>query len=111
MEQRARAYLEVNCGFCHNPTGNARISGLFLLASVTDATQIGVCKRPVAAGPGAGGRLLDIVPGDPDASVIPYRMASTTPAAAMPQIGRSVVDAHGLALISQWIAEMQGSCP
>jgi uncharacterized repeat protein (TIGR03806 family) len=111
VEQRARAYLEANCGFCHTPTGNARISGLYLNASVTDPTQIGVCKRPVAAGPGAGGRPFDIVPGDPDASVIPYRMAATSPPAAMPQIGRSVVDAHGLALVSQWIAEMQGGCP
>ena len=85
VEQRARAYLEANCGFCHNPTGNARVSGLYLLASVTDPTQIGVCKRPVAAGPGAGGRFYDVVPGAPDASVIPYRMESTAPAVAMPQ--------------------------
>ena len=110
VEQRARAYLEANCGFCHNPTGNARTSGLYLWASITDPTQLGICKRPVAAGPGAGGRLYDIVPGEPDASVIPYRVESTSPAAAMPQIGRSVVDTHGLALINQWISEMSGTC-
>jgi hypothetical protein len=28
----------------------------------------------------------------------------------MPQIGRSVVDTHGLALIEEWISEMPGSC-
>jgi uncharacterized repeat protein (TIGR03806 family) len=110
VEQRARAYLEANCGFCHNPTGNARTSGLFLWTSITNPKQLGVCKIPVAAGPGSGGRPYDIVPGNPDQSIISYRMESTTPAAAMPQIGRSVVDTHGLALIEQWITEMSGSC-
>ncbi|HVP62493.1 MAG TPA: SO2930 family diheme c-type cytochrome [Myxococcaceae bacterium] len=110
VEQRARAYLEANCGFCHNPTGNARVSGLFLRADVTSPDQLGICKKPVAAGPGAGGRPFDIVPGAPDQSVIPYRMEATTPAVAMPQIGRSVVDAHGVALVTQWIAEMAGTC-
>ena len=38
-------------------------------------------------------------------------MSSTTPAVAMPQIGRSIVDAHGVALVMQWIAEMSGTCP
>jgi uncharacterized repeat protein (TIGR03806 family) len=110
VEQRARAYLEANCGFCHNPTGNARISGLYLWNSITDPTQLGVCKRPVAAGPGAGGRLYDIVPGHPEESVITYRIEATSPAAAMPQIGRSVVDTHGVALVNQWISEMTGTC-
>jgi uncharacterized repeat protein (TIGR03806 family) len=102
LEERARAYLEANCGFCHSPQGNAAVSGLFLQASVTDPVQYGVCKHPVAAGPGAGGRLYDVVPGEPDASIVPYRMESTAPAVAMPQIGRSVVDAPGVELVRQW---------
>ena len=110
VEQRARSYLDANCGFCHNPTGSARVSGLYLTASITEPVQYGVCKRPVAAGPGAGGRLYDLTPGSPDESVIPYRMESTAPAVAMPQIGRSVVDTHGVELVRQWIGEMSGSC-
>ena len=110
VDQRARAYLEANCGFCHNPTGNARISGLYLQASVTDSVQLGICKHPVAAGLGAGGRPYDIFPGQPDSSIIPYRMSSNEPAVAMPQIGRSVVDTHGLSLITQWIQELPGTC-
>ena len=110
VEQRARAYLEANCGFCHTPQGNARASGLYLRADVTDPDQLGVCKRPAAAGPGAGGRPFDVVPGAPEQSVIPYRMEATTPAVAMPQIGRSIVDAHGVALVNEWIAALPGSC-
>jgi uncharacterized repeat protein (TIGR03806 family) len=110
VEQRARSYLEANCGFCHSTEGNARVSGLYLQASVTDPVQFGVCKRPVAAGPGAGGRPYDIFPGQPDQSVIPYRMDSTQPAVAMPQIGRSIVDTHGVELVTAWIAGMSGTC-
>lgn len=110
VEQRARAYLEANCGFCHSPQGNARISGLYLSASVTAPVQLGICKRPVAAGVGAGGRPYDLFPGQPDQSIIPYRMSSTTPAVAMPQIGRSIVDAHGVALITEWISGLPGTC-
>jgi uncharacterized repeat protein (TIGR03806 family) len=110
VEQRARSYLEANCGFCHSPEGNARVSGLYLQASVTDPVQFGVCRHPVAAGPGAGGRPYDIFPGQPDQSVIPYRMDSTQPAVAMPQIGRSIVDTHGVELVTAWIAGMSGTC-
>ena len=111
VEHRARTYLEANCGFCHSPQGNARVSGLYLQESVTEPIQFGVCKRPVAAGPAGGGRPYDVFPGQPDESVIPYRVNATSPAIAMPQIGRSIVDTHGLELITAWITGMSGTCP
>jgi uncharacterized repeat protein (TIGR03806 family) len=111
VEERARSYLEANCGFCHSAEGSARTTGLYLLASVSDPLQSGICKRPVAAGQGAGGRPYDVFPGQPDMSIIPYRMAATTPAVAMPQIGRSIVDKHGLQLVTEWITGLPGTCP
>ena len=111
VEERARAYLDANCGFCHNPLGNARSTGLVLWASETDSHKYGVCKTPVAAGGGSGGLQYDLVPGDPDHSIIPYRMNSNVPAVAMPQIGRSVVDHAGLQLVRDWISGLTGSCP
>jgi len=111
VAQRARAYLEGNCAHCHNAGGFAYTTGLFLYASETDPTAYGICKPPVAAGPATGGHQFDIVPGDPADSIIPYRMASDVPAIAMPEIGRSVVDVAGNALVTEWIAEMDGGCP
>ncbi|ACL66139.1 conserved hypothetical protein [Anaeromyxobacter dehalogenans 2CP-1] len=109
---RARAWLEVNCAFCHSPGGLARTTGLYLGTGVTDPYQLGVCKPPVAAGPGSGGLAYDVVPGDPDASILVYRVAATDPVAVMPQLGRSVVSDEGLALVRQWIAELPSQpCP
>jgi uncharacterized repeat protein (TIGR03806 family) len=110
VEQRARAYLETNCAHCHSATGAAGSTGLFLLTSETNQTHLGVCKQPVAAGEASGGLYYDVVPGQPDQSIIPYRMNSTQPGSAMPQIGRAAVDTQGLALIKQWITGLSGAC-
>jgi uncharacterized repeat protein (TIGR03806 family) len=110
-DQRARAYLEVNCAHCHNANGFARTTGLFLTVDQTAWSSLGVCKPPVAVGMATGGFLYDVVPGDPDHSILPYRVGSTTPATMMPQIGRSVVDAEGLQLVRDWVTGLQGATP
>jgi len=107
---RARAYLDVNCGHCHNPRGAADTSGLFLDIDTADARRLGRCKPPVAAGRGSGNRRYSIVPGDPDASILVYRMQTGDPAAAMPELGRALVHEEGVALIREWIAGMPGEC-
>jgi uncharacterized repeat protein (TIGR03806 family) len=112
LDDRARAWLDVSCGACHNPRGGmARTSGLYLDISQTDLAELGLCKPPVAAGRGSGGRAFGIVPGQPDASILLYRIESTEPEIRMPELGRSLVDEQGLALIRQWIAELPGTCP
>jgi hypothetical protein len=70
-----------------------------------------VCKPPVAAGPATGGYLYDIVPGDPDHSILTHRIESTQPGILMPPLGRSVVDQAGVALVADWISGISGSCP
>lgn len=107
---RARAYLDVNCGHCHNPRGAADTSGLFLDIDTDDPRRLGRCKPPIAAGRGSGNRRYSIVPGDPDASILVYRMETGDPAAAMPELGRALVHEEGVALIREWIAGMRGEC-
>jgi hypothetical protein len=63
-------------------------------------------KPPVAAGRGSGGKSFSIVPGSPDDSILLYRMESTEPGIMMPELGRTLVDEEGVALIRQWIEEM-----
>jgi uncharacterized repeat protein (TIGR03806 family) len=110
LESRARAYLEINCAHCHNPAGAADTSGLMLDRTTEIGPSFGVCKAPIAAGGGTGGRLVDIVPGEPDESILVYRMETTDPGAMMPELGRSTTHTEGVDLIAEWIESLQGSC-
>ena len=110
LDARARAYLEMNCGHCHNPHGPANTTGLYLTAAQTDPMRLGLCKVPVSAGQGSGDLLFDVVQGKPEESILVHRMESNTPKVMMPELGRTVVHQEGLTLIRQWIASLQGSC-
>lgn len=110
LETRARTYLDVNCGHCHNPDGSANTSGLYLTAGQTDPMRLGFCKVPVSAGQGSGDLLFDIVNGKPDESILFRRMDSVVPKVMMPELGRTVVHHEGVELIREWIRSMQGQC-
>ena len=110
LQDRALAYLDMQCGHCHNPEGAADTSGLILDNSQTPAINRGVCKPPVAAGGGAGDLRYAIVPGQPEESILLYRMRSDKPDEMMPELGRSLIHNEGVDLISRWIEEMTGAC-
>ena len=111
LNLRARAYLDANCSGCHQETGVAGQSGLWLNAFITNDATIGICKEPVAAGRAAGGRPFDIVPGDPDNSVMVYRMESEEPGVKMPELPSVLSHREGVGLIREWIAAMPpGAC-
>lgn len=103
LDSRARAYLEANCAHCHNPQGAASNSGLYL--GWRDPS-FGILKRPVAAGRGSGGFEFDIQPGEASRSILIYRMESTDPGIAMPELGRATVHKEGVGLLRQWIDGM-----
>jgi uncharacterized repeat protein (TIGR03806 family) len=107
LDVAARAYLDINCAHCHNPNGvNGMTSQLFLDHGNADAFHLGVCKRPGSAGTGTGGFTFDIVPGDPDTSVLYFRTHTTMAGAMMPLLGRSLLHARGAELLHAWIAAM-----
>ena len=110
LEARARAYLDINCAHCHSARGPGNTSGLWLDAATREPLRLGRCKLPIAAGKGTGNRRYGIVPGDPNASILVYRMESDDPSVMMPELGRSLVHDEGVALIREWIASQQGRC-
>jgi len=110
VEERTRAWLDINCAHCHSPTGPARTSGLDLRAEQTEPALYGVCKSPVAAGAGSGGRMYGIVPGKPDDSILVYRLESVEPAVRMPELLRQTVHTESLALVREWITSITGEC-
>jgi uncharacterized repeat protein (TIGR03806 family) len=106
LDQRARAYLDINCAHCHRKEGPAKNSALNLLASESQPIAYGVLKTPIAAGLGSGGLSYDIVPGSPEQSILYYRMNSLAPGVAMPELGRRMAHVEGLDLIRDWILGM-----
>lgn len=110
LDGRARAYLDINCGHCHNAKGPANTTALDLTIFAAEDRYLGVCKPPVAAGRGTGDHFFDIVPGKPEDSILPYRMQSNEPGVMMPEQGRSTTHREGVELIKKWIIEMPGIC-
>jgi uncharacterized repeat protein (TIGR03806 family) len=107
LDAAARSYLDINCAHCHNPQGvQGMTSQLFLDRANTDPFHLGVCKRPGSAGTGNGGLVFDLVPGDPDSSILYFRTATTQVGAMMPLLGRSLAHARGVELLRAWIAAM-----
>ena len=109
VDRRARAWLDINCAHCHQRAGSASNSGLYLGWDEPVGTALGIGKRPVAAGRGAGDALFVIDPGHPERSIMVHRMDSVEPGVAMPELGRSVHDPVGVALVSAWIAALPRS--
>ena len=106
VELRAKAWLEINCAHCHNEAGPAKNSGLYLMASEEDDYKFGIGKPPVAAGKGSGGLKYDIVPGNPEESILYYRIKSLDPGVMMPELGRKTEHKEGVEIIREWILAM-----
>ena len=116
FHEAARSYLDTNCSHCHAPDGEALGTGLLLdYASMnpTNPTEAqfrswGVCKVPTSAGgvKNCGDAIVDIVPGDPDSSILLCRIDSINPGEMMAPLGRSLVDEEGYRIIRQWIADL-----
>lgn len=107
LNHAARDYLDINCAHCHRPDGVQGVtSQLFLNYENTNAFNLGVCKRPGSAGQGGGGLTYDIVPGDPDESILVFRTETEDPGAMMPLLGRSLAHDRGVDLVRAWIAAM-----
>lgn len=107
LDKRALGYLRINCGHCHKPTGSASNSGLFFDDHGATDVAIGIGKRPVAAGRGSGNLDFVIDPGHPERSILIYRLKSTDPGIAMPELGRATVHDEGVALLEEWIRDMK----
>lgn len=106
-ERSAMAYLKVNCGHCHKPSGSASNSGLFFDDHDGGGAALGIGKRPVAAGRGSGNFDFVIEPGHPERSILIHRMKSTDPGVAMPELGRATAHDEGIKLLEDWIRAMK----
>ena len=103
IEDRARAYLEINCAHCHIPGGAADTTGLYLMLEETNKKSLGFYKKPVAAGKASFNLKYSIVPKKPNQSILLRRMESMDPGIMMPESGRALKHVEGIEVISEWI--------
>jgi hypothetical protein len=68
---------------------------------------LGIRESPVAAGAGSDGFRYDILPGQPDKSIMVFRMTSIDPGIMMLELGRSLVRKEGIALIRKWVKSLK----
>jgi hypothetical protein len=113
IHEAARSWFDSNCSHCHAPDGEAAGTGLYLDYASMNPEDVsderfktwGVCRLPTSAG---GVRNcpdgdVDIVPGDPNASILLCRIDSITPGEMMAPLGRSLIDVPGSDVIRNWI--------
>ncbi len=103
VNDRARAYLDINCGHCHIDGGSADTTGLYLDFQENRKVHLGYYKKPIATGRASNNLKYSIVPGKPEESILLYRMESLDPGIMMPESGRALEHKEAIELVSNWI--------
>ena len=106
IEARARAYLEVNCAHCHQ--NGAGGSANIVLTSRTSLAETNTLNAVPAQGRFGLDDARIIAPGEPERSVLFYRIAKTG-SGRMPRIGSDRVDPVATRVLGEWIAAMPHS--
>ena len=103
VNERARAYLHVNCSHCHRENaGGSGPSQMLYDLPLKKTGMVGAAPTQGAFGiPGAH----VVSPGEPFRSVLFYRL-STLGQGHMPRLGSSDVDVAGANLLHDWIQQL-----
>lgn len=118
LNDKARAYLDINCAHCHRagltlpvgyagPAGSSGVQLEYNRSYADSPGKFGVCKDPVAGG--KDGYPYDVIPGNADESYLQFRVETTDSRHKMPELGRSIVHQEGAQLIRSWINQLPGA--
>ena len=102
LEERASAYLDANCSYCHQPATNI---GQFDVRSTTPLASQNIIDGPVLYDLGITNARV-VVPQDVSSSIMQHRMNSLVSGTAMPPLAKNRVDEEGVQLITDWINSM-----
>jgi putative heme-binding domain-containing protein len=103
LHDRARAYLHANCAHCHRRGGGG--TAIFELLYELDLKKTLLVGTPPAQGAFGIHNAENVAAGDPFRSVLYYRLAKLG-RGRMPYSGSNLIDAKGLSLIHDWIADL-----
>jgi hypothetical protein len=100
-EQRARAYLDANCGYCHRPGGAAAD---FDARYETPMKHQALIDAPARINLGID-RARQIASNDPWRSIVLARL-TTVEQTRMPPLGPVQIDLQGAAILRKWIGSL-----
>lgn len=103
LTERVRSYLHVNCSHCHRRGGGGTAAIEVVRNLSFDKTRL--VSRPTQGSFG----IVDpwvVAPGDPERSILFYRM-SKVGRGRMPHFGSRVIDDQGLELMREWITQLE----
>ena len=103
LAHRARSYLAVNCGQCHQAGGPTPVGWDARFELATE--QMGLVDV-VANNDGGNTGWRLVVPGNSAESILVHRMSATAGFSRMPNIGSYEIDAKGVDLVSAWILNL-----
>jgi uncharacterized repeat protein (TIGR03806 family) len=101
---RARSYLHSNCSHCHMKWGGGNAD--FQLLATLDLKDMGIVNVKPAHGAFDIKDAKLIAPGEPDRSIILFRMKKTG-LGRMPHVASSIVDDVGVSVVRDWIKGMK----
>jgi uncharacterized repeat protein (TIGR03806 family) len=102
ISDRARSYLDSNCGYCHQPGG---VRANFDARLTTPIQSSGILFGALAEPLGIPGEAV-IVPGHPEQSVAYLRANSVGQTFSMPPLAKSRIDAAAMPVIEAWIQSL-----
>ena len=100
VEQRARAYLDVNCAQCHQPQGPSPVA--IDLRFDTGINEMNIVSVTPQAGDLGLTSAAIVVPGNKEQSTLWERLRRTD-GSRMPPLASHLVDSQAVSVIGEWI--------
>jgi len=109
LDLRVRSYIDINCAHCHSEESYCEYRPMrFAFNENSDLVNMGVCVTPDTNVDDALTHI--IVPNNPSASVVFFRMNSTLEQYRMPLLGRTLKHTEGIRLVEEWIDSITEPC-
>lgn len=106
LDDRARSYLHANCSHCHMKWGGGNAE--FQLIATLPLAELGIVGIRPSHGQFGLKDPRDLVPGDPDRSMIYHRLTKLG-LGRMPHVASNVVDEQAVKLLAEWIRSLPKS--
>lgn len=112
LENRWRAYVDMNCSHCHREGSHCDYRPLRLAWSETaNPDNLGVCIPPQEVIPTQPQLLYVIARGNVNRSMMRHRLNTNIEQERMPLLGRTVVHEEAITLLEAYINSLSPTCP